>query len=89
MERTITLNVRLLRQKDLKSEHLQRCIEHVANKKKVKTVLDLQEAASNTLDKDQFLKNADDVAMPRKLWAFGAATSLELAPERTITSHNK
>ena len=34
----------------------------------MKTILDLQEAASNTLDKDQFLKkNADDVAMQRIL----------------------
>ena len=42
-------------------------------------MLDLQEEASNTLAKDQFLKKAD-VAMPRILWALGAATSLELEP---------
>ena len=52
-------------------------------------MLDLQEEASNTLAKDQFLKKADDVAMPRILWALGAATSLELAPECTRTSRNK
>ena len=41
-------------------------------------MLDLQEEASNTLAKDQFRKKAEDVAMPRILWALGAATSLEL-----------
>ena len=51
-------------------------------------MLDLKEEASNTLAKDQFLKKAD-VAMPRILWALGAATSLELAPECTRTSRNK
>ena len=52
-------------------------------------MLDLQEEASNTLAKDQFRKKAEDVAMPRILWALGAATSLELAPECTRTSRNK
>ena len=52
-------------------------------------MLDLQEAASNTLAKDQFLKKTEDVAMPRILWALGAVTSLGLAPEWTITSRNK
>ena len=57
--------------KDLKSGHCQRCTRHLLNKKEVKTVLDLQEEASNTLAKDQFLKKAEDVAMPRILWALG------------------
>ena len=52
-------------------------------------MLDLQEAASNTLAKDQFLKKADVVAMPRILWALGAASLLGLAPECTVTSRNK
>ena len=52
-------------------------------------MLDLQEAASNTLAKDQFLKKTEDVAIPRILWALGAAASLGLAPECTITSRNK
>ena len=46
-------------------------------------MLDLQEEASNTLAKDQLRKKAEYVAMPRILWALGAATSLELAPECT------
>ena len=52
-------------------------------------MLHLQEEASNTLAKDTFLKKAEDIAMPRILWALGAATSLELALECTITSRNK
>ena len=51
------LNVRLLRQKGLKSEHLRIYMEHLS-------ISDLQDAASKTLDKDQFLKNEEDVAMP-------------------------
>ena len=51
-------------------------------------MLDLQEEASNTLAKDEFLKKAEDVAMPRILWALVAATSLELAPECTISKKN-
>ena len=39
----------------------------ILEKNEVKTVLDLQEAASNTLAIDQFLKNAEEVAMPRIL----------------------
>ena len=52
-------------------------------------MLDLQEEASNTLAKDQVLKKAEDVTMPRILWALGAATSLELAPECTRTTIEK
>ena len=53
------------------------------------SIFDLQDAASKTLDKDQFLKNEEDVAMPRILCALGAATSPELAPELTITSRKR
>ena len=45
----------------------------------------LQEHYSKT----NYSKNADEVAIPRILWALGAATASKLAPECTITSRKK
>ena len=72
------------RQRDPGSEPPQKHPVNHVNKKEANTVLERHEAASRTLLKDQLRKNAEEVAIPRILWALGAATASELAPECII-----